>query len=114
MSTNFADNLRRARREAGLTGQHLAKTLGVAPDTVSRWMRGRAAPGSARLARLAELLHVSTDELLADAKASPRQPIPILGRVTAGPTAPQTVVAGQTIRLDVAGLRVTITVEPVA
>jgi hypothetical protein len=42
----------------------------------------------------------------------PRQQIPIVGRATAGPLASDAGAAGQTIRLDVAGLRVTITVEP--
>jgi transcriptional regulator with XRE-family HTH domain len=109
----FGENFRRLRRAAGILQKHLAAKLGVSPDTVSHWARGKALPESAHLARLAELLHVSTDQLLAD-NTVPRQQIPVLGRATGGPLAPEADAKARTIRLEVGGVAVTITVEPAA
>jgi transcriptional regulator with XRE-family HTH domain len=91
--------------------------LGVAPDTVSRWARGRAAPGAAHVARLAELLNISSDDLLYKSPAGtavlPATAIPIAGRATAGPLTPDdTPPAEGRVSVVVAGLLVTIIVQP--
>lgn len=83
----FAENFRRARRAAGITQKHLAAKLGVTADAVSRWSRGRAMPGTSHLARLAELLNISSDTLVTKAGPTPGLPptaIPVVGRATAG------------------------------
>jgi transcriptional regulator with XRE-family HTH domain len=59
------DALRRAREAAGLTQHQLARLIDVAGgERVSQWERGAAAPRSGTLARIAQALQVSVQDLL--------------------------------------------------
>lgn len=84
---SLARRLREAREEAGLSQREVARQLGIAPSTVSRWERGEARPRSDALPRLAEVLGVSV-EWLAGEGSGPVHPnwkrIPILGVIRAG------------------------------
>lgn len=60
----FEQTLRNTRRARGMTQQELAARLFVSRQTVSSWETGRNLPNLETLARLAELLGVSTDYLL--------------------------------------------------
>ena len=60
----FGRILRQTRQVQGMTQQELAERLFVSRQTVSSWETGRNLPSLETLARLAELLGVSTDYLL--------------------------------------------------
>ncbi len=60
----FEQTLRQTRQAQGMTQQELAERLFVSRQTVSSWETGRNLPNLETLARLAELLGVSTDYLL--------------------------------------------------
>ena len=74
----FAANLRRARQTAGLKQRDLADRLFVSPQTVSKWEQGLTFPDIENLCRLAALLGVTVDALLADDRA-PQGPAAYLG-----------------------------------
>jgi len=57
--------LRDARVAAGLTQEDVAERLGMSQSAVSTWESGAAVPGRGTIARLADLLPVDRDELLA-------------------------------------------------
>lgn len=59
---SFADNLRRLRLEKGYTQEKLAKKLGVAPQSVSRWECGATLPDVMLLPTLAQLYGVTVDD----------------------------------------------------
>jgi transcriptional regulator with XRE-family HTH domain len=97
----------------------IAKACGVSAQTLSNYLTGKRAIPNELLAVLAKRFNISTDDLLAEADKSPldepsRQQIPIIGRATAGPLASDTGAGGQTIRLEVGSVAITITVEPAA
>lgn len=52
------------RKEKGYTQKELAEKMNVTDKAVSKWERGVACPDVGSLARLAEVLGVSTDVLL--------------------------------------------------
>lgn len=54
----------RKRREAGLTQQQLADMLGCKQQVVARWETGACRPVSGTLAKLADALGCSIDELV--------------------------------------------------
>jgi len=68
MAETIGERLRRVRKDAGLSGPSLAKHLGVSAQTVSEWERDKYLPEAARLAVLAQLLHISVDYLLTGRK----------------------------------------------
>jgi|LGVF01.2.fsa_nt_gb transcriptional regulator with XRE-family HTH domain len=57
-------NLMVARKRKKLTQEQLAKLLKVDRITISRWERGEVKPNIYKLKRIAELLEVTTDNLL--------------------------------------------------
>jgi transcriptional regulator with XRE-family HTH domain len=60
----FTNNLRAARKRAGLSQQALARALYISTQAVSKWERGEAVPDLTHVCRLAEILQISVDELL--------------------------------------------------
>lgn len=64
----------KARKEKGLTQREVAETLGISNRTVSAWEQGRAYPDILSLYQLAEILGVTTDEILRGEKADCAQP----------------------------------------
>lgn len=65
---NFHKNLKNARKDAGMTQQELADTIGVRQKDISRWENGDRTPGIVALADLCRALHVSADVLLETGK----------------------------------------------
>ena len=64
MKLNFAENLRKLRRERGFTQEQLAEKMGVSFQTVSRWETGVVYPDIELLPAIAELFDSRVDELL--------------------------------------------------
>ncbi|MFV0519360.1 MAG: helix-turn-helix domain-containing protein [Lachnospirales bacterium] len=60
----FAKFILELRKEKGLTQKQLAEQIGISDKAVSKWERGLSLPDIALLIPLAELLNVSTTELL--------------------------------------------------
>ena len=53
-----------ARKNRGLNRNQLARKIGTSWALVDRWEKGRTVPNVESLARIAAVLHVSTDDLL--------------------------------------------------
>ena len=62
------NNLKKIRKEQGISQGRLAMMLGVTQGAVSQWETGRAAPNMFVLKKLAVILQCTVDELLADPK----------------------------------------------
>lgn len=62
MDNTFNANLRRIRKEKGITQEQLADFAGVSPQAVSKWEMN-SFPDAALLPKIAEKLEVSLDEL---------------------------------------------------
>ena len=60
------------RKEKGITQKELAEQLGVTDKAVSKWERAVSSPDISLLIPLAEVLGVSTGELLGGEKAEER------------------------------------------
>lgn len=60
----FGEQLRRFRKQKGLSQIQLGNLLGVSDRAVSKWENNLARPKSSLLARLCECLEVTSDELL--------------------------------------------------
>lgn len=54
----------RLRREKNMTQMHLADEMNVSFQAVSNWERGQSMPDLSKLPQLAELFHVTIDDLL--------------------------------------------------
>ena len=65
------DNMRYLREKAGLTQGQLAKKMGVALDSISRYENGKREPRASDLRRMAEIFECTVDDLL-----NPTQPLP--------------------------------------
>lgn len=59
----FQDQLRQLRQRAGMSQQRLADIMGVSRTAVYKWEMGQGQPDIAALRRLADLFHVTLDEL---------------------------------------------------
>lgn len=60
----FSKQLRAARKAAHLSQTELAASLGVTQQAVGKWENGKSSPDPSTLARIAALLHTTTDALL--------------------------------------------------
>ena len=63
-----ASNIRLQRKKAGLTQIELADKLGVSIATLRRWEAGETSPTGTRIIELADLLHISPDEIVAESE----------------------------------------------
>lgn len=61
---DFSVNLRRLRKNAGLSQDALGEQLGVTRQTVSSWERGNSWPDLDMLVRISDALHTTPNELL--------------------------------------------------
>lgn len=64
MSEKFFENLKKARLRKGLSQVQLAEQLGVAKSTYSMYESGNREPNVQTVKKIADILNVSTDELL--------------------------------------------------
>ncbi len=62
---HLAKTIVRLRKQKGLTQVQLAALLDVHPSVVTRWERGLAQPRSKALDKLANILEISVQELMA-------------------------------------------------
>lgn len=60
----LSDNLKEARKKAKITQVNLAKMCNVSQGTIANWESGTRTPDPETLAKLAEILSVSTDYLI--------------------------------------------------
>lgn len=58
------EQLRNARQQRQFSQEQIAEKLGVSRQTVSNWETSRSYPDIERVMRLAEIYHLSLDELL--------------------------------------------------
>jgi SOS-response transcriptional repressor LexA len=82
-------NIRKARKQAGMTQAQLAKSVGVAQSAVTHWEAGDTRPNTVRLARLAGTLGTTVDDLLGTVPATPDCQVPLLAPL--GPDSPTSV-----------------------
>ncbi|MBP3378290.1 MAG: helix-turn-helix domain-containing protein [Clostridia bacterium] len=64
MSIMLDENIKRFRKERGLTQEQLAEALGVTVGAVYKWENGRSTPEIEMLLQLADLFEVSLDALI--------------------------------------------------
>ncbi len=60
----FANNLITLRTKAGLTQLQLAEMLNYSDKAISKWERGESIPDVSILLKIAEIFHITIDELL--------------------------------------------------
>lgn len=60
----LGERLRELRESCGLSQEAVAGQIGVSPQAVSKWENGKAIPELGSIVPLANLFHVSTDQLL--------------------------------------------------
>ena len=65
----IGSRIKAARKAKGITQEALARELGVAVMTVSRWERDDAKPPLVRLQDLADALDITVRDLLTDSEA---------------------------------------------
>jgi len=71
----LGENIKRLRKDRGMTQEELAIRLNVVRQTVSKWEKGLSVPDADMLQRLAEALEVDITQLLGTpASYTPEQP----------------------------------------
>lgn len=70
----IAANLVRLRQEAGLTQLQLAEMLNYTDKAVSKWERGESIPDLRVLVKLADIYHISLDDIVRAKKEKPAKP----------------------------------------
>lgn len=88
----FSERLKDLRKQKGLSQGALSARLGVTQQAVGKWETGRSTPDPATVARLAELLGTTADDLLGVAAqrlggpvgSYAESPVPVVGTVRAG------------------------------
>lgn len=61
---NLGENLKKARKEAGVTQKELAEHLQVYPKDISRWENGERTPSAITLGKICRVLKASADKIL--------------------------------------------------
>jgi transcriptional regulator with XRE-family HTH domain len=64
--TFFAEKLREARENSGLSQERVAKAIGVSPELLAMWESGERVPSASHLEQLARLYGVEGESLLGD------------------------------------------------
>ena len=67
---NLGEMLIKARKDRGLSQEELAGQIGVSRSAVAKWESGRGMPDIENIMRLAQVFHMTVDELL---QAAPRE-----------------------------------------
>lgn len=61
---NLGENIKKARKTAGVTQSELAERLQVYQKDISRWERNELTPSAITLAKICKALNASADEIL--------------------------------------------------
>lgn len=61
---NLGENIKKARKTAGVTQKELAERLQVYQKDISRWENNELVPSAINLARICRELSASADEIL--------------------------------------------------
>ena len=69
------ENIKRIRKEKGMSQEELAVTLHVVRQTVSKWEKGLSVPDAEVVIHMAEIFHVPVNELLGVPKEEPETDI---------------------------------------
>lgn len=69
----FSSRLKSLRQQAGLSQRALAEKLFVSQQAVARWETDKATPNPEMLAKIAEILNISVDELLGREDSQPEK-----------------------------------------
>ena len=64
MNSNFANNLKKLRKDNNLSQEELALELGVSRQSVSKWESGQTYPEMDKVLQLCKMFNVNIDELL--------------------------------------------------
>ena len=64
----FAERLKELRKQAHLTQVELAKRLGIGQSSYADWERGKKKPTQENLVKIAQILDVSIDYLVANSE----------------------------------------------
>ena len=64
MDLKTANRLQQLRKENGYSQDALAEKLGLSRQAISKWERGESSPDTDNLIALAELYHMTLDQLL--------------------------------------------------
>lgn len=62
------ENIKKFRKERGLTQEELAIRVNVVRQTVSKWEKGQSVPDAELLQKIAEVLEISVSQLLGEEK----------------------------------------------
>lgn len=62
------ENIKKFRKERGLTQEELAIRVNVVRQTVSKWEKGQSVPDAELLQKIAEVLEVTVSQLLGEEK----------------------------------------------
>ena len=73
MKLNIAQNLRKYRKERGLTQEELAKRIDISPQSVSKWECGDGYPDIELLPAIANHLKISVDALIGNDDAGKKE-----------------------------------------
>ncbi len=71
----FSENVRKYRKACGLSQEEFAARLSVVRQTVSKWEKGLSVPDVELLLRIAQVLHVSINDLLSQKNSEIKEPI---------------------------------------
>lgn len=61
---NINENIKKARKAAGITQKELAEMIGVQQKDISRWENGERTPGIETFSNICKALKASADTLL--------------------------------------------------
>lgn len=61
---NFADNLKKIRKENNLSQEQIAEKLGVSRQSVSKWESGQAYPEMDKMIQICQIFNLNIDDLL--------------------------------------------------
>ncbi|MBQ9490049.1 MAG: helix-turn-helix transcriptional regulator [Lachnospiraceae bacterium] len=64
MVHHLAENIRKYRKDRGMTQEDLAEKLNLTLGTISKWERGSSEPELSYLMQLAQIFHISLDALI--------------------------------------------------
>lgn len=87
MDLKTANRLQQLRKENGYSQDALAEKLGLSRQAISKWERGESSPDTDNLIALAELYHMTLDQLLGGEPSllTPPQPSPRQAAAVAQP-----------------------------